>query len=263
MVKKLSCFLIAISSFGALNAQEWTFIRKYNVQQKITACDIGSLGKLYVGTERGNVYSFHMDGTPDAQFSSAVFQPVTDLDASNSRRIFVFYRDANQFEYLDRFAALPRIYQLEDFGIPSADHAALDEDGTIWFLSGLTLSHVYVFNHSLLSEQVLPSTLVSDSITDMAYDQRIILSDKGSGISYWNGSQLAFDMRLATGVDSFDLFSNELVALSDQGILIYNQLTDKREWIKPPRQDFERMVKAGDVFHFIRGSEIFSYRLEE
>lgn len=131
MVKKLCFFLIAINSFGEQNAQEWILIGKYNVEQKITACDIGSFGKLYVGTERGNVYSFQMDGTPDTQFSSAIFQPVTDLDASNSRRIFVFYKSANQFEYLERFAAQPRTYHLEDFGISTAEHAAVDKDGTI------------------------------------------------------------------------------------------------------------------------------------
>ena len=263
MVKKLSCFLIAISSFGVLNAQEWTFIRKYNVEQKITACDIGSLGKLYVGTERGNVYSFQMDGTPDAQFSSVVFQPVSDLDASNSRRIFVFYKSANQFEYLERFAAQPRTYHLEDFGISVAEHAAVDKDGTIWFLSGLTLSHVNVLNHSILSERVLPDKLISDSITDMAYNQQIILSDAQNGISFWNGSDLTFDSRLTSGINSFDLFGNELVALSDQGILIYNQMTDEKEWIKPPRENFQNVLKGQDVFYFIRGSEILLYRLKE
>ena len=263
MVKKLSFFLLAISIFSALSAQEWTFIQKQDVGQKITASDIGTLGKLYVGTERGNVYSFQVDGTPDAQFSSEVFLPVTEVDASNSLRVFVFYKDANRFEYLDRFTAQPRTYQLEDFGISRAEHAALDEDGTIWFLNGLVLSHVFITNHSVLSEQILPDNLVADSITDIVYDQRIILTDKESGFKYWDGNQLTIEAIASTGVESFNVFSDELVALSDQGILIYNQATGEKRLIEPPKSRFASVLKTGNIFHFIRGSEIYSYRFDE
>lgn len=263
MAKKLSYFLIAISILSELKAQDWEFIQKQDVGQEITSCDIGALGKLYVGTSRGNVYSFLSDGTPDRHFSSSVFQPVTDLDASNSLRIFVFFKDAGQFEYLERFASQPRTYQLEDFDIESADHAALDDDGTIWFLSRLRLIHVNVFNRAILSEQILPNTLIADSIADMAYDRRLILADKQNGILFWDGGSLSHEPRPLVGVKSFDVFGNELIALGEQWILIWNQQTGEKEWLEPPRNDFDRVLKTGDVFHFIRGSEIYSYQSTE
>ncbi|MCP4459003.1 MAG: hypothetical protein GY816_13425 [Cytophagales bacterium] len=263
MVKKLSYFLLAINWILTLSAQEWTFIQKQDVGQNITASDIGALGKLYVGTERGNVYSFQADGTPDAQFSSAIFLPVTDVDASNSLRIFVFYKDANQFEYLERFTAQPRTYQLEDFGIDHAEHAALDEDGTIWFLNGLIMTHVFITNHSTLSTQTLPSRVQLDSISDLAYDQRIIFSNTQSGFSYWDGNKISSEERPSVGVESFDIYSGELVALSDQGVLISDQSNDQKKLIEPPRHDFTNALKTGSVFHFIRGSEIYSFKLNE
>jgi len=263
MVRKLSFFLIAINFFGVPLAQEWTFIQKQDVGQNVTSADIGSLGKLFVGTERGNVYSFQQDGTPDKHFSSAIFQPITDIDASNSLRIFAFYKSANQFEYLDRFTALPRTYQLEDFGLGRADHAALDADGTLWFLSGSTLFHVNVFNYSILSEQVLPNRVHADSITDVAVDHRIILSDMQEGIRFWDDGQLTSDIRHGGGVAAFHLSGDELVALGTQGLLITNLRTGITENFSPPRQDFNRVLKMGSVFAFVQGSQIFWYRLEE
>ena len=263
MVRRLSFFLIAINFFGVLLGQEWTFILKQDVGQKITAVDIGTLGKYFVGTERGNVYSFHQDGSRDKHFSSAIFQPITDIDASNSLRIFVFYKSANQFEYLDRFTALPRTYQLEDFGLLRADHAALDADGTIWFLSGSTLFHVIVFNYSILSEQMLPNRLIDDVITDMAVDHHIILSNRQDGISTWDGSRLTAEVWSGAGVRAFHLSGDELVALTTSEVLIRNLRTGGVGRFSPPRHDFTQVLKAGNVFAFIRGSEIFWYRLNE
>ena len=262
-VKTLSCLLITISSFSSIFGQNWVFIQKQDVQQEITACDIGTLGKLYVGTERGNVYSFQMDGTPDAQFSSSVFLPVTDIDASNSLRIFVFYKDAGRFEYLDRFTAQPRTYHLEDFGINKAEHAALDEDGSIWLLSGLNLNHINALNNSLLSTDILPSTLDFDSITDIAYNRRLIFSESALGIVSWDGSGISFEPRPTVGIQSFDIFENELVALSDRGVLIHNQKTSEKMWLQPPAKELKKVIKTRQVFHFIQGSQIFSYRLEK
>ncbi len=107
MAKKLSFLLILISLAAGGSAQQWTLVQRNDLLQEITAADIGSLGKVYVGTERGIVYSFQADGSPETQFSSSIFQPVSSIDASNSLRVMVFYRSANQFEFLDRFNAQP------------------------------------------------------------------------------------------------------------------------------------------------------------
>ncbi len=261
IVKKLSFLLLAISSFG--NAQNWVFVQKQDLQQKITACDIGSFGKLYVGTERGNLYSFQIDGTPDAHFSSSIFFPITDVDASNSLRLFVYYKDVGQFEYLERFSAQARSYKLEDFGIDGADHASLDENGTIWLLKGITLGHFNVLNFTLISEQILPSTAKLQSYTDMDYDNGIVLSDNLVGFNFWDGSSFTKNENLFTGIISFDVFANSLVALSDQGIVIGNRQTGVWQRMESPQGNFERVLKSGNMFHFIRGSEIITYRLDE
>ena len=263
MVKILSCFLLAISPFGSSFGQHWNFIQKQDVQQEITACDIGSLGKLFVGTERGNVYSFQMDGTPDTHFSSSVYLPVTDIDASNSLRIFVFYKDAGRFEYLDRFTALPRVYHLENFEINKAEHVGLDKDGSIWLLDGLNLSHINVLNNTIFSTDILPDTFNHDSITDIAYNRQLIFSDLGAGIVSLDGNGASFESRPTTGISSFDIFENELIALSDMGVLIHNLKTSERKFLLPPAQGFDKVIKTGHIFHFIKGSQIFSYLLEK
>lgn len=240
MARKLSFLLITFSLH--LHGQDWEFVAQHDLGQKITAFDLGSLNKVFVGTERGNVYSFHADGSQDQDYSSAIFQPVTSLDASNSLRVFVFYKGVSQFEFLERFTAFPRGYHLKDFGLAQADRATTGSSNTIWLLDGYKLTCINPFNHSILFtyDLVVDKEAVLEKLGPDRKKVESMLKSRSDGLE-------------AKGFEKSD-YSAELAYLK-----VKNQ--DEVTRVEWPIRMFQGVVKVGENFFFLSGEKVKIYRL--
>ena len=252
MVKKLSFLLILASQ--VVWAQEWEFVTRNDLGQRITAIDVGTLGKVYVGTERGNVYSFQADGTEDKLFSSSVFQPVTSLDVSNGLKPFVFYASSGEFEFLERFSAQSRVYEVNDFGITSADCASLGRDGTLWFVTGDDLVQVQQQTGGIMSKTKVGKGHRGKAIKIKIGEQPFILSDLGD---------LSFgDTILGSNVRGFSLTDDGLILLDNEGLKSYFRNYSDSGLSTPPKSNFSTVVRSGDYYHFIENESIFVYRMK-
>ncbi len=260
MARALCCLLILVDL--SISAQSWEFVRSYDLEQPITAVDVGSLGKVYLGTSRGNVYSFLVDGTPDAQFSSAVFQPVSCMDAANQLKVFVYYSSVGKFEFLDRFSAMERTYHIADFGVPSAQLAMPAINNSIWFLTGAELVQVNPRDRMLLAKIVLSGVTLDRPNQLRITDGGFAISDANGIHIFRNTGQSLFSVE-AKGIRGFQLEGNEVVAMAGDGVLLLNVLTSQTNWLKPPRTDLEFATRSQGYFHFVKDSQVFTYRIAE
>ncbi len=262
MGTKLSCLLILLSFLT--KGQEWTFVRKVDLGQEITAISSSKTGKVYFGTVRGNVYSLFSDGTKDTNYSSAIFQPVSSLDASNALRVFVFYAATGQFEYLERFSAQSRTYELPDFGLNQASLATLGINQSIWFLSGNTLSQINPVNQLVLQELQLPDSLASGDISDLKFRRtQLAISKPAKGLYFFSSDLSNFIFQPLLGVNYFQFFENEILALGQDALIRWNPITGKMDSQEPPRNDFERLSFSDGYYQFTRGSEVWIYQLTQ
>lgn len=254
MARKLIFWFLAISTLQSV-AQSWQFVRKHDLGHQITVADGGALGKVYVGTSRGVVYSFHADGTPDTQFSSAVFQPVTSLDADNTLRVFVFYQSAGVFEFLERFSAFPRSYHLRDFGVSSAELAATGLNQTLWLLNGADLVQVNPINNSILQRMPVPSSINPSTIRSMNFAKEpLLLTDAGI---YNLKTQ---DYLLRGAFLNMDRAEDEVIAWTGTDIRVVHVPSAAASSIEAPAAHFDWCIRTQSYFHFGKGQEVWVYR---
>lgn len=253
----LSCSLLLIS---LLSHAQWTYVGQQDLAQNITTADVSTLGQVYYGTERGNIYSLQADGTRGKYFSSSIFQPVTYISASNPLRIFVFYQDAGAFEFLDRFTAFPRTYYFNDFGISNPEVVAYDNTHTIWTLLGNNLLQINPFNYSVLTDQNWTEVTNTSNKTRMISHEGLFLADAEQGIFNRQGLIEALSQK---GIYFFQIIDDKIMALSEAGLTFWNRYSGRTETLTPPRKTFKFAVKCGSYFHFVEGSNVFIYKREE
>lgn len=257
MALRLSCLLSILSVFQGA-AQEWEFVRKHDLGQTIIAADVGVLGKTYFGTERGIVYSFHPDGTADTDYSSAIFQPITSIDASNTLRVFVFYASTGQFEYLERFSAQARMYQLSDFGVEEGSVACIGVNQSIWVLSGEEFIQINTVNPSIVRTQAVPEK-TKDITQIRVLRNQLTISDKEKGIAHFLSASTTSRLE-GLGARNFHYEGNSVITLLDGHVVHWNLMSGRDERFDPPRVDFEMVLKSGEYYHFTRGSEVLIYK---
>lgn len=255
MVRWLVCLLLIASS--QLAAQTWTFVTRIDVGQAITCGDVSTLGQAYFGTEKGNVYSYHPDGTPYQDFSSGVFAPVTDLDASNPLKLFVFYASTGEFQFLERFSSFPRKYNVGDFGINQADRAALDPDNTLWLVSGGQLICLNPFNRAVITRISLPNGW--NPVSHLSVAEKRVISVKGQGVFLFEEGKPSEPLITTIGTARFDIRLNELVTLSLAGVMVYDLESGRTEIWTSPVPDAEFVLKSGSTFFFVVGERISIY----
>jgi hypothetical protein len=257
MARTLSCLLTLVNISAV--SQSWEFVRSYDLEQPITAVDVGSLGKVYVGTSRGNVYSFQSDGSPEAQFSSAVFQSVSCIDAANQLKVFVYYSTVGKFEFLDRFSAMERTYHIADFGVPSAQLAMPAINNSIWFLSGSEMVQVNPLDRMVLVRIALSGVTLSRPNQLRIMSGGFAISDEMGIHLFRNSGQLLFSVE-AKGICGFQLEGNELLAVADEGLLMLNVITSQTNWLKPPHANPDFVVRSQGFYHFVKDSQIVTYQ---
>jgi hypothetical protein len=259
MALRHSCLLILLNLSLSGWSQSWSFVRSQEIPQEITTIDVGATGKIFLGTDRGNIYSFLVDGTPYAEFSSAIFQPVTSLNAANSLRIFVFYKDIYTFEYLERFTAFPRSYSLADFGISGGEFATVGLNNTIWVINGNELIQLNPVNRSILQTIILEGQL--NKVVALHVSDNIFIADN-DGIQLFSMSGKLLSDVSAKGIKSMQVDQATVITVCDQGILAWNGVTTLSSIDKLPG-DFTMMVISGDYHHFVRGSSLYTYRFQK
>ncbi len=241
-VRKLSFLLLLLSLQSA--AQNWKFVSRVDLGQEVTAADVGTLGKVYFGTERGNVFSLMPDGAKDTDYSSSIFQPVTSLDASNSLRVFVFYKGAAQFEFLERFSAFPRGYHLTDFGLDRAERATLGSKNTVWLLDGTELTQVNLIDHSILFRYSMDGGALDATGRDKAKIEQMIRA--ASGVS-----------PKVKGFENQEKYIPELTYLK---VLHEDGSVSRLEW---PQSNLSFVLFSQNYFHLVVGEKVTIYEVSE
>jgi len=262
MARKLSCLLFLISLVTETSAQSWEFLRSYNLEQPITTVDVGTLGKIYLGTSRGNVYSFQADGTPDTQFSSAVFQPVTCIDAANQLKVFAYYSSVGKFEFLDRFSAMERTYHIADFGVSAAQLAMPSINNFIWFLSGNELIQVNPLDRMVLSRIVLSGVSLAKPNQLRIIPEGFAVSDEQGLHLFRRSGEWIYSVE-ARGIQGFTVEEGMAVVQTAAGMMQVNLQSSKVEWTKAPRSQAQFAFRSGEFYHFVEGSQLFTYHRTE
>ncbi|NJO03597.1 MAG: hypothetical protein HC880_19655 [Bacteroidia bacterium] len=157
---------------------------------KPTAISVDKRRLLYISDEQGNVYQYDTTGQRLLNFSPPRPRDVSLLEAWQSLRIFLFYREYQEYTLLDRFLTPPATqaaYQFNPEQIGFAQVATMAADNNLWVLDNRDFSlkkydpiREMTLVHTALDLVLDPSNYDINFIRE--YQNILLINDRQQGI---------------------------------------------------------------------------------
>ena len=247
-------------------AQDWRLLSQHATDQPASLVNIDRLNNIYLVDHKGNVQKRDSSGYLLSQFAPQQYGRLASLDTWNSMRVFLFYRDLQQYVFLDRFLNPAEFlgFQGGNFGMIML--AAPSNDNQLWLLEQSPLTLVkYDMNFNAISMS-LPLNQLADTVDLqpyqlLEYQNRLYLADEKLGI-------LVFDnignyLRAITKPNSatFYPWEDQFYYMLEDQLCHISLYEDKQEVIDLPNSAvWNHVLRARDALVLISGKEIYFYR---
>ncbi|MFY0600295.1 MAG: hypothetical protein JXR03_11550 [Cyclobacteriaceae bacterium] len=249
-----------------LYAQDWQLVKKIDPKEGITSISIDTKNYFYLGTTEGNIIRYDDNGEEDEYFSNLNSSHVTNIQAWNRLKVFVFFRDQQSISILDRFTTTPKNIDLKDIGLQYAWLFSPGIDNSYWALS-TELKELIKYddqNLNILFRIPLKNDInLEEASFIRAYKNLLILVDLKSGI--WVFDQYGdFKGNIEeTNIHHIQIVNNLIHASSESEYLVIDPFELKvLERKKAPKGAFWSVVTSGDRYIFFSKSEVAIYKLD-
>jgi hypothetical protein len=212
---------------------------------------------IYFADDRGNVYKYDQDAKPLLTFSPRKNSEVTLLEAWRNVNILVFYRNFQEFIFLNRFLTespnfiLDEEGQDQDKSVGFARLATFTGDNNLWIiddddfsLKKLDLIYNKVSIHTPLELILDKSTYDFNFMRE--YQNLLFINDKNSGVLIFDNLGNYKNKLELKGLNYFSFQNNDLYFIQDGYIHLYNIYTGEERKIKLPEGSSFQYVLLGD-----------------
>jgi hypothetical protein len=237
--------LLAIS-FSSLEIKEdgLIFIKSVKVPL-VKNVSIDRYNFIYFADDRGNIYKYDQDANPLLTFSPKKNSDVTLLEAWRNVNILVFYRNYQEFIFLNRFLTetpnfiLDEEGQNQDRSVGFARLATFTGDNNLWIvddddfsLKKLDLTYNKLLIHTPLELVLDKRTYDFNFIRE--YQNLLFINDKNSGILIFDNLGNYKNKLEFKGLNYFSFQNNNLYFIDGGYIRFYNIYTGEESKIKIP-----------------------------
>ena len=248
----ISLLCIVHTAFG-----QFRKIRTQEVSDTIITVAVDRPGDLYIITKEGQLQHFDKDGKLLSLYKKG--QAPTLFDPRDGSRLFTYFRQAQQYAYLNPSFEITQLVQIDSAFSIDPWLVCASGDYNIWILDAAdwSLKKVDIKKGIVLAETVMPATfskLKSDYITFREYQGFLFITDQTKGVHVFNGmgkylrtvpvqrpfyfNFLGEEMYYQSGASLtfFDLFSTGTRQVKLPAASAFTLLTDERLFLISHRQ---------------------------
>jgi hypothetical protein len=194
-----------------------------------TAAYIDRPGELYVQTKNGQLHRYDKDGNLKATAQSAT---PTLFDPRDGARLFAYYRDKQQYTYLNPFFEAGILNPIDAAFAAEPWLACASGDYNIWVLDAADWSLKKIDNHkgTMLVEAPITS-LAADkqhAITYMReYQGFLFLLERDKALHMYSGMGKHLRTLTAPGIRSFNFLGEDIYFQSGDQKVLFNLFSAK------------------------------------
>ncbi len=196
---------------------------------------------IYISHANGNILQLNSSGETSLKYSPAKKAAISLIDAWQTMRIFIFFRDLQQFQFLDRFLNSSTYFDLDSKEIGYASIATPTHDNNLWIVdeSDFTLKKYHVAMGKVVIQS--PLNLVVDDIARIGYMREyqnlLFINNGGSSVLVFDN--LGNFMRAIPDVKAsyFNFLDDEMYMLEDNSIRFINIYTGAERNLAIPNQE--------------------------
>ena len=265
MILKIS-LIVGLLHFivSASNGQEWEKLGVTDLSYTISSFAVDQDQKLYLGSDDGNIYRYDTLGNQEQLYSDVNKSSVTLIEPWNRLKLFLFYRENQTIQLLNRFVISPQEILIQSLGIEFASLAAPGIDNSLW---------IYAANFNELRKYKKNQLMFTTPLTAIqsgtpchlrAFQNLVLLLDEKTGFHFFDQfGNYALSIPIE-GARYFQLLKNQVIAYNGSTISSFDPFHPKVIiHIPAPPGEFIGMIKTDSKYIFIGASAYYNYRLVE
>ena len=250
-------FLLLLPSL--LFGQDWEVIKEPTLKSAPTAYSADFQGNLYIGFNDGGLSKFSPEGDFIENYALFNASSVTLIDVQNNLKPFLFYADNQEIKILDRFATVPKVYPLSEFGIQFGMMACPAPDGDIWVAEN-NPQRLKKINPNRKSTLLEIQVMLGDSSQKMqAYQNFLFIStpDEVHVFDQFGGKLYSLKVSECNG---FQIFENTLMIYNAKSVFEVQPTNGEilDEYSAPPR--LNGLVKTRKGFFGIQKNKLLQFK---
>lgn len=206
-------------------------------------------GNFYVSDNKGNIYRFDKNGNKESVYSPQKIAKISLVEAWNTVKIFVFYKDLQEFVLVDRFMSGTPNIKFEMNSVGFARCASFASDNNIWIIDDVdfSLKKIDLQNQHILFSNPLQLILANQEyeINYMReYQNMLFVVDKINGILVFDNLGNYKKKLPIKNLDYIGFAGNKMFYFADNQLVYFDLYSYEEQIIKLP---FENIL-SGIVF---------------
>jgi hypothetical protein len=227
---------------------------------------IDQSGSIYAADAMGNLFKYTPAGEYVVEYSPERPARITDLEAWQGLRIFLFYRDRQEYTFLNRFLTAQGTYSFDPGTVGFVEAAAPSADNNVWLFDQSDFS---LKKYSLqLREVVLrtPLDLLLDPndykiATIREYQNKVYMGDMREGVLVFDNLGNYLKTISAPGVRFYSLYGHTLYLVRDRTLLSIDIYTGARETrLLPETASWQFAFRYEERLYLASDSQIAVYK---
>lgn len=231
-----------------------------------TEVSVDRAGNIYVVDQTGDLYQYNTKGELQLDYSPRRPAEVTLFEAWQGLRIFLFFRDLQEYTFLSRYLNNQQgNYEFSNTGF--VEMAAPSYDNNIWLIdqTDFSMKKYGIFQQKILSSTPFDLLLNPDQyeITFIKeYQNKVFVGDKNSGILLFDNFGNFIRRYKQPGLDEFNFYEDFIYFIDDGKIKTIHLYDDSRQAISLPEStDFHHILIFGGRYYLFDDTSMQIYRL--
>lgn len=258
-----------LSGSIVLQGQTLTKVKSVKLDNRVVHASTDRQGNLYIASNNGDIDRFDKDANLAYHFSPDKKGNATLMEAWQGLRTFVFYRDFQQYLFLDRFLNNSTPFDIGNGLSTYFELGTIAGDNNLWLIDQqeLTLKKLDIEISEFLIETPFNLNLDPDNfeLTFMReYQNLLFISDKSSGVLVFDNLGNYLENLPITNLRHFSFFDNELLGLNATGdkvkqIDIY---TKKERELSLPEPSYQFVFMENSRLYCIAAKRIDIFKMD-
>lgn len=258
-----------LAGSNLLQGQTLTKVKSVKLDHRVVSASTDRQGNLYIASNNGDIDRFDKDAGLAYHFSPDKKGNATLMEAWQGLRTFVFYRDFQQYLFLDRFLNNSTPFDIGNGLSTYFEMGTIAGDNNLWLIDQqeLTLKKLDIEISEFLIETPFNLNLDPDDFEltfIREYQNLLFISDKSSGVLVFDNLGNYLENLPITGLNHFTFAGNELLGLNATGdtVKLINVYTKKEREISLPDPSYQFVFMENSRLYCIAAKRIDIFKMD-
>ncbi|WP_132644080.1 hypothetical protein [Roseivirga ehrenbergii] len=259
MKLRLTLFILIICQLTAF-AQDWKSLKSIKLNNLAHQVSIDRQGNLYVSSLNGAIDKYSINGELQSHYSPTKKSSPHIIEAWQGLRVFVFYKDFQEYSFFDRFLSESERYTFgNQLAVSSVSLSTIAADNNIWVLNAqeLSLKKIDTNSNEVISETNL-NLILKNKTHDFTYIREyqnlVFISDSKNGLLVFDNIGNYLETLPLFNISFFSFKDSSLISIQNGKMIYFDIYTKQKKEVSLPDPSY--------TFVLMENKRVFLFKKE-